>query len=93
VGVVGDWSLPKEFKEELKMRYFVRFDGENKPIMLYRFNLDVANSISEERWLNDSRTWSDSDSTIVEALVTGSMEYDEIAEDLAKQLFPSAFES
>jgi hypothetical protein len=39
----------------------------------------------------DLKSWRDSDSTIVEALVTGSTDYDEISEEFAKANFPNAF--
>jgi len=71
------------------MRYFVRVNNENKPVRLFRFNLDIPNSISEERW--DDNKWEISDQ-IVEALVEGSMDYDEIDEKMAKKLYPNAFE-
>jgi hypothetical protein len=71
------------------MRYFVRVDNENKPVMLYRLNLDIPNSISEESW--DDNEWKISD-RIVEALVEGSIDYDEIDENMAEKLYPNAFE-
>jgi hypothetical protein len=70
------------------MRYFVRLDGQNHPVMLYRLNLDVPNSIEEEAWINGG--WSVSE-RIVEALVEGSMDYDEITEEVARRIYPDAF--
>lgn len=71
------------------MRYFVRLDGNNHPVMLYRLNLDVPNAIMEESWVDGG--WNRSE-RIVEALVTGSVDYEEITEEVARQIYPIAFQ-
>lgn len=72
------------------MRYFVRLDGNNHPVLLYRLNLDVPNQISEQAWFEGA--WVPTD-RIVEALVTGSVDYDEITEEVARQIYPDAFDN
>jgi hypothetical protein len=71
------------------MRYFVRVNNQNQPVALYRLDLDTPKTISEQIWLNNS--WSDSE-RIVEVLTQGSSDYDEITVEIAKQIFPEAFE-
>ena len=71
------------------MRYFVRVNNQNQPVALYRLDLDTPKTISEQLWLNNS--WSDSE-RIVEVLTQGSSDYDEITVEIAKQIFPEAFE-
>lgn len=70
------------------MRYFVRLDGNNHPVLLYRLNLDIPEHIEEEAWKNNN--WERSE-RIVEALVEGSMDYEELSEDVARQIYPAAF--
>jgi hypothetical protein len=70
------------------MRYFVRLDGNNHPVLLYRLNLDIPEHIEEEAWVNNH--WKASE-RIVEALVTGSMDYEELSEEVARQIYPAAF--
>lgn len=72
------------------MRYFA-FLYNDIPYNLYRLNLDNPDSISEQKWDKQNKVWVDSDSTIVEALFEGSMDYEEITESQALQLFPEAF--
>lgn len=71
------------------MRYFVRLDANDRPVMLYRLNLDIADHIDEEAWINNG--WSVSE-RIVEALVEGSMDYEELNEEAARQIYPDAFQ-
>lgn len=72
------------------MRYFVKTDNNFQPTVLYRFNLDVLDSISEEIWQPIAGIWKPSD-RIVEVLTQGSADYDEVSEELAKETFPDAF--
>jgi hypothetical protein len=71
------------------MRYFVRVNNQNQPVALYRLDLDNPKTISEQLWLNNS--WSDSE-RIVEVLTQGSSDYDEISPEIAKEIFPEAFD-
>jgi hypothetical protein len=71
------------------MRYFVRVNNQNQPVALYRLDLDTPKTISEQLWLNGS--WTPSE-RIVEVLTQGSSDYDEITVEIAKQIFPEAFE-
>jgi hypothetical protein len=71
------------------MRYFVRVNNQNQPVALYRLDLDTPKTISEQLWLNGS--WAPSE-RIVEVLTQGSSDYDEITLEIAKQIFPEAFE-
>jgi len=71
------------------MRYFVRVNNQNQPVALYRLDLDDPKTISEQLWLNNS--WSDSE-RIVEVLTQGSSDYDEISPEIAKEIFPEAFD-
>jgi hypothetical protein len=71
------------------MRYFVRVNNQNQPVALYRLDLDTPKTISEQLWLNGS--WTPSE-RIVGVLTQGSSDYDEITLEIAKQIFPEAFE-
>ena len=71
------------------MRYFVRLGADGEAVSLYRFALP-ENSILEERWTNDG--WVDNpDADIARYLALGEGEYQEISEDVATQIFPTAF--
>jgi len=72
------------------MRYFVKTDIDFKPVALYRLNLDVADSISEDIWQPIAKEWKPSE-RIVEVLTQGSADYDEVNEELARKTFPDAF--
>lgn len=72
------------------MRYFVKTNNDFQPVVLYRLNLDVPNSISEDIWDNVDKKWVPSD-RIVEVLSQGSADYDEVNEELARTTFPDAF--
>jgi hypothetical protein len=73
------------------MRYFVSVDGNNKAVALYRFEVK-SDSILEERWTNNG--WvKNVDDDIARMLVLGEGDYMEATEEVAVQIFPSAFEN
>lgn len=72
------------------MRYFFYMSGV-VPINLYRFETDIPDTISEEKWDKEDQVWIDARNRIVEALVTGSMDFEEVTQDQAAKIFPAAF--
>jgi hypothetical protein len=72
------------------MRYFFYMPSD-VPINLYRFETDIPDTISEEKWDKENQVWADARNRIVEALVTGSVDFEEIAQDQAIKFFPAAF--
>ena len=72
------------------MRYFFYMPSD-VPINLYRFETDIPDTISEEKWDKEKLVWIDARNRIVEALVTGSVDFEEITQDQAIKVFPAAF--
>ena len=72
------------------MRYFARLGKDNEAVNLYRFEVgDTA--MVEDRWSPNGwvENW---DADIARYLVEGQGEYQEISEEVARQIFPQAFE-
>lgn len=72
----------------MTVRYFVKVDKDDNPLTLFRLSIDdVAETLSEQEWHDG---WEDTD-RLMEALVNGDVNFDEVDENLAKGLFPEAF--
>lgn len=71
------------------MRYFARLGKDNEAVNLYRFEVgDTA--MVEDRWSPNG--WVENmDADIARYLVEGQGDYQEISEDVARQIFPQAF--
>lgn len=66
------------------MRYFVRVGNDDRWGALFRF--EVGEDFVREAVFNTkSMSWIDSENSIAKALVTGSMDYDEISEVQARE--------
>lgn len=74
------------------MRYFISVDGNNKAVALYRFEHQPKVRVLEDRWTNNG--WvKNTDDGIARMLVLGEGDYMEATEEVAEQIFPSAFEN
>ena len=72
------------------MRYFAKLGAENKAINIYRF-MPVENSIIEDYW--SPQGWKhDQDAEIVGYLALGEGDFTEISEEVARKIFPKAFD-
>jgi hypothetical protein len=69
------------------MRYFVKVDLQGNPLTLFALNLDNPDSISEMEFHGK---WEPTD-RLVKALADGSMDYEEVSDDIAERIFPDAF--
>jgi len=71
------------------MRYFVRLGANNEAVSLYRF--EVADAMIEDRW--GEQGWSAvTDAIIPRYLTLGEGDYQEVSEEVARKIFPEAFE-
>ena len=73
------------------MRYFTRFGNNGQALSLFRFEVQEE-KILEEYWSAEGWKW-DEDARVVGYLAIAEPDLDEISEELAKEYFPSAFES
>ena len=71
------------------MRYFVRLGANNEAVSLYRF--EVADAMIEDRW--GKQGWlAVTDAIIPRYLTLGEGDYQEVSEEVARKIFPEAFE-
>jgi hypothetical protein len=71
------------------MRYFVRLGANNEAVSLYRF--EVADAMIEDRW--GEQGWlAVTDAIIPRYLTLGEGDYQEVSEEVARKIFPEAFQ-
>ena len=73
------------------MRYFAKLGANNEAINIYRFEVGET-TITEDRWDIRSKSWVDNpDADVVRYLTQGEGEFQEVTEDVARQIFPDVF--
>jgi len=73
------------------MRYFAKLGANNEAINIYRFEVGET-TITEDRWDIRSKSWVDNpDADVVGYLTQGEGEFQELTEDVARQIFPDVF--
>ena len=73
------------------MRYFAKLGANNEAINIYRFEVGDT-TITEDRWDIRKKSWVDNpDADVVRYLTQGEGEFQELNEDVARQIFPDVF--
>lgn len=73
------------------MRYFAKLGANNEAVNIYRFEVGDT-TITEDRWDSRKNSWVDNpDADIVGYLTQGEGDFQELTEDVARQIFPQAF--
>ncbi len=74
------------------MRYFAKLGANNEAINIYRFERGET-AMVEDRWDIRTKSWMDNpDADVVGYLTQGEGEFQEVTEDVARQIFPLAFQ-
>ncbi len=75
------------------MRYFVKLGADNEAVNIYRFEVGDTAMI-EDRWDVRKKDWVDNpDADVVRYLTQGEGDFQEVTEEVAKQIFADAFDS
>jgi hypothetical protein len=73
------------------MRYFAKLGANNEAINIYRFERGET-AMVEDRWDIRSKSWMDNpDADVVRYLTQGEGEFQEVTEEVARQIFPNVF--
>lgn len=74
------------------MRYFAKLGANNEAINIYRFMRGEIAMI-EDRWDRRSKSWMNNpDADVVRYLTLGEGEFQEVTEEVARKIFPEAFQ-
>jgi hypothetical protein len=73
------------------MRYFAKLGADNEAINIYRFERGET-AMVEDRWDIRTKSWMDNpDADVVRYLTQGEGEFQEVTEEVARQIFPDVF--
>ena len=73
------------------MRYFAKLGADNEAVNIYRFEVGDT-TITEDRWDARKTSWVENpDADIVGYLSQGEGDFQEISEEVARQIFPDVF--
>ena len=73
------------------MRYFAKLGANNEAINIYRFEVGDTEMV-EDRWDSRSSSWvNNPDADVVRYLTQGEGDFQELAEEVARQIFPDVF--
>jgi len=73
------------------MRYFAKLGANNEAINIYRFEVGDTEML-EDRWDSRGSSWvNNPDADVVRYLTQGEGDFQEISEEVARQIFPQAF--